>query len=339
LQASIAPIPGKEPSQTLFMLNEKREASARSFSSNADIGSQIQANTAPTTALAMIQESLIPHTAHMSMIVDSMSEEYKVLFQLNRSHLDADDYKTVVGDDEAVFTDDFNTDGLSVTCGANPEMSSKMQRMMLAQAELEQIDRVIQAGGNPIPIIKNYYKRIGSENLDEIFPNEAEMSPEEKAQMQAMQQQQELSNQLQQQQVELMALQADLLRKGEERKDFEAKVSATETNAKIDKMFEEIEKIKAETRAAVMAELATDPSRVMGGPSFQQSAPSPIFDQYASRAVAAAVDGSVKPLRELAPELRPNQIATEDRVNRAMSSFLKDFNADGSPRHAGGPAQ
>lgn len=101
----------------------------------------------------------------------------------------------------------------------------------------------------------------------------------------------------------------------------------------------EIEKIKAETRAAVMAELATDPSRVMGGPAFQQSAPSPIFDQYASRAVAAAIDGTVKPLRELAPELRPNQIATEDRVNRAMSSFLKDYNPDGSPRLAGGPAQ
>lgn len=101
----------------------------------------------------------------------------------------------------------------------------------------------------------------------------------------------------------------------------------------------EIEKIRAETRAAVMAELATDPSRVMGGPAYQQSAPSPIFDQYASRAVAAAVDGTVKPLRELAPELRPNQIATEDRVNRAMSSFLKDYNPDGSPRLAGGPAQ
>jgi len=101
----------------------------------------------------------------------------------------------------------------------------------------------------------------------------------------------------------------------------------------------EIEKIKAETRAAVMAELATDPSRVMGGPSYQQSAPSPLFDQYASRAVAAAVDGTVKPLRDLAPELRPNQIATEDRVNRAMSSFLKDYNPDGSPRLAGGPAQ
>jgi hypothetical protein len=247
LQASIAHLPYKEPSQTLFMLNEKLENSARSFSANSDAGSQIQANTAPTTALAMLQESMIPHTAHMSMVIDSMSEEFGVLFQLNRAHLDSDKYKEIVGDDEAVFADDFNTDGLSVTCGANPEMSSKMQRMMLAQAELEQIDRVIQAGGNPLPIIKNYYKRIGSENLDEIFPNEAEMSPEEKAQMKAMQQQQEYANKLAEQQVQLMALQSELLKKGEERKDFEAKVSATETNAKIDKMLEEIENIKAGT--------------------------------------------------------------------------------------------
>lgn len=250
LLASIAPIPVKEPSQTLFMLNEKLEASARSFSANADIGGQIQSNTAPTTALAMIQEGLIPHTAHMSMIIDSMSEEFKVLFQLNRSHLDPDEYKTVVGDDEAVFTDDFNTDGLSVNCGANPEMSSKMQRMMLSQAELEQIDRVIQAGGNPVPIIKNYYKRIGSENLDEIFPNEAEMSPEEKAQMQAMQQQQEYANKLAEQQVKLGELQTELLQRSEDRKDFEAQVSSKETLAKIDKMFEEIEKLKADTRLA-----------------------------------------------------------------------------------------
>ena len=105
------------------------------------------------------------------------------------------DWKAVVknGDDvpdDASIELDFDIDGLSITCGANPEMSSRMQRMILAQAELEQFDRVVQSGGNPIPIIKNYFKRIGTENLDEIFPNESEMSPEEKAQMQQMQEMQ-----------------------------------------------------------------------------------------------------------------------------------------------------
>lgn len=245
LQLSIMPLRFGEPSQGLYALNEKLESQARSFAGGADMANQLQANTAPTTALAMIQEALIPHTAHMSMIVDSMSQEFDALYQLNRAHLDADDYKSVVGDDEAVFTDDFDTDGMSVYCGANPEMSSRMQRMTLAQAELEQVPLVIQAGGNAVPIVKNYYKQIGSANLDEIFPNESEMSPEEKAQMQAMRQQQEQANAMAEQQLKLTQLQTDLLEAGEERKAFEASIAAKETLAKIDKMFKEMEQIEA----------------------------------------------------------------------------------------------
>lgn len=101
----------------------------------------------------------------------------------------------------------------------------------------------------------------------------------------------------------------------------------------------EIERIKAETRAAVMAELTADPNRVIGGQPFQPSQPSPIFDRYAaSRAVVPTAEGT-KSLRDIAPELRPDGQAHEFRVNRAMERFMKDFNADGSPRLAGGPAQ
>lgn len=247
LQSALMPMPYKEPSMGLFALNEKLENSARSFSANVDAGGQIQGNTAPTTALAMIQESLIQHTAHMSMIVDSMTEEFKILFELNKSYFDADDYKEIVGDDEAVFSEDFQTDGLSVVCGANPEMSSRMQRMMLAQAEMEQIPMVLQAGGNPVPIVKAYYKRIGSENLDEIFPNEAEMSPEEKAQMQQMQQQQEYANQLAEQQVNMITLQTELLKAEQDRKDREFDVKVKETLAKVDKLLEEVSNVRADT--------------------------------------------------------------------------------------------
>lgn len=247
LQNSIMPLPYGEPSQTLFMLNEKLENSARSFSSNVDNASQLQANTAPTTALAIIQQSQIQHTAHMAMIVDSMTDEFNIIYRINKEYIDDAEYKEVVGDDEAVFADDFNTDGLAIACSANPEMSSRMQRMMLAEAEMAQVPMVVQAGGNPIPIIKNYYHSIGSENLDEIFPNEAEMSPEEKAQMQAMRQQQELSTQMQQEQLQLIKLQTDLLQSGEKRKDFEAQVSAKETLAKIDKLFEDMEEVKSRT--------------------------------------------------------------------------------------------
>jgi len=234
LATSILPMPFKEPSATLFALNEKLEGSARGFAANVDEGGQLQANTAPTTALAIVQESLIQHTAHMSLIIDSMSNEFDILYRLNRDHLDPDEYKEIVGDDEAVFSEDFNTDGLSVACGANPEMSSRMQRMMLSEAEMSQVPLVIQAGGNPVPIIKNYYKRIGSDNLDQIFPNEAEQSPEEKAQMDAMRQQQDQANQMAQAQLQYTQLQTELLKRDQDRKDQEFIVDSKKTLADID---------------------------------------------------------------------------------------------------------
>lgn len=247
LATSILPLPYKEPSPTLYSLNEKMENSARSFAANVDQDGQIQGNTPPTTTLAIIQEQQVQHTAHIMMIASAMSKEFKILFSLNRDYIDEDEYKEVVGDDEAVFSEDFNTDGLSISCGANPEMSSRMQRMMLAEAEVAQIPLVIQAGGNPIPIIKNYYKRIGSDNLDEIFPNESEMSPEEKSQMEAMRQQQEMANKLSEQQVKLTELQTQLLLKDQERKDKEFEVQSRKTLADASLAQEKVEETKAAT--------------------------------------------------------------------------------------------
>lgn len=247
MAGSIMPLPFKEPSGTLFQLNEKMENTARSFSASVDMAGQIQSNTAPTTALAIIQESSVAHTAHMGMIIDSMSDEFKILYNLNRSYFDPEEYQKIVGDSEAVFTDDFDSDNISVSCSANSEMSSRSQRMMLSEAEMAQIPMVIQAGGNPAPIVKNYYKRIGSENFDEIFSSEDERSPEEKAQVKSMQQQQEYANQMAEQQLNMIQLQTELLKSGEERKAFEATIAAKETNAKIDKIFEEIENIKSQT--------------------------------------------------------------------------------------------
>lgn len=119
--------------------------------------------------------------------------------------------------------------------------------MMLSEAEMAQVPMVIQAGGNPVPIIRNYYKRIGSDNLDEIFPNEAEMSPEEKAQMQQMQAAQKQANDMAEAQLQLTQLQTDLLKRDQDRKDQEFLVNSRETMAKIDKLLEEVTKVKSET--------------------------------------------------------------------------------------------
>lgn len=247
LQGSIVQFPFKEPSQVLYALNEKLENQARAFSNAIDAGGQIQANTAPTTALALIQESLIQHSAHMARIIRSIGKEASILFELTKDYFSQEDYIRVTGDDAANIDEDFDLEGLSIVCGANPEMSSRMQRMILAQAELEQVPLVTQAGGNPIPIIKNYFKRIGTENLDEIFPNESEMTPEEKAQMEQMREAQQAQLQYQKRQDQFLEAQTQILLKGEERKDKESMVGMQETLAKITKLLEEGRKVQAET--------------------------------------------------------------------------------------------
>lgn len=247
LQGAIVQFPFKEPSQVLYALNEKFENQARTFSNSVDAGGQIQANTAPTTALALIQESLIQQSAHMARIIRSIGKEASILFELTKDYFSQEDYVRVTGDDAANIEEDFDIDGLTIACGANPEMSSRMQRMILAQAELEQVPLVAQAGGNPIPIIKNYFKRIGTENLDEIFPNESEMSPEEKAQVEQMQAMQKQANEMAQAQLQLTQLQTELLRRGEDRKDKEAMVGIQETLAKITGLLEDARNTRADT--------------------------------------------------------------------------------------------
>jgi hypothetical protein len=246
LQNSIYMLQFKEPSITLLNLRDSIRQGAAGFAANVDIGNQLTANTAPTTALAMVQESLVPQSAHMSIIFDSMGDEFEILFDLNSEYLDNDEYRKVVGDDEASYEDDFATDGLSIVCGANPEMSSRTQRMMLAEAEMLHLPELMQAGGNGYAVLKNYYKAMGSQNLQEYFPNEAEMSRTDKANMQQMKQAQEQANQLQEQQNKIQELQVALLGRAEDRKDLEAQVKKLETLAKVEKTDKETKLTEAQ---------------------------------------------------------------------------------------------
>jgi hypothetical protein len=247
LAASILPLPYKEPSPTLYQLNEKMEGAARAFGQAIDLEGQLQANTAPTTALAMIQESLVKQTAHNSMLARAMGREFEYLYSIMRDYLDPDEYKQITADDEADKDADFDEKGLTNTCSANPELASRMQRMMTAEAEMAQIPIVMQVGGNPIPIVKSYFRQIGSENTDDVFPNEAEMSPEEKQQLESMRQVQEQANQMAQAQLQYTQLQTELLKRDQDRKDQEFTVQAQKAMGEMAKMIEEMRKLRAET--------------------------------------------------------------------------------------------
>ena len=227
LQTSILPNPNPEPSSVLFALNEKLEQQGRNFAAIVDTSGQIQPNTAATTALAIIQESLITVSALLGRIIDSMSEEFQIMFNLNKRTFDPELYKNILDDPEADSRADFNNESLSIIPTASPEMSSKMQRMQLSVVEMEQIPNVIQAGGNPMPIVKNFFERIGTDNIEEIFPEEP--TDQQAAEMKRFADAQEVENQIAQQNLELSQLQTEILGREQDRLDADTQRKVEET--------------------------------------------------------------------------------------------------------------
>lgn len=239
LQRGFFPNPQPEPSQVLFALNEKLEQTGRGFAAVTDTQGVISPNTAPTTALAIIQENLIPTSALLMRILDAESKEFQVLFRLNQRFFDPEMYKKILDDPNANSFADFNIEDMDIKPTANAEMASKLQRIQLATVELEQFDRVVQTGGNAKAILQNYFDAIGTQNIDQIFPDESTLTPQEKQDMENLQQQQQLLAQQQQQQIELTAAQVDLAKGELERLTFR-------TRAEIDKILAEVGKIRTE---------------------------------------------------------------------------------------------
>lgn len=239
LQNGFFPNPQPEPSQTLFALNEKLEQQGRGFAAISDAGEAIQANTAPTTALAIIQENLIPTSALLAKILDSESKEFQVLFRLNQRFFDPELYKEILDEQEANSFADFNSENMDIVPTASAEMSSKLQRIQLATVELEQFDRVVQVGGNAKQIVRNFYEAIGSQDVDAIFPDESTQTPEEKQQIEELQQQQQLLAEQQQQSIELTKAQVALA-------EGELKRLTFRTKTEVDKMLAEIDKMRTE---------------------------------------------------------------------------------------------
>lgn len=229
LAKGIFPQPLQEPSATAYQMREKMEERMRSFFAIVDVSGKIQANTPPTTALAIIQEAIIPQTALFQGILEAESEEFQILYRINQRTFPVDKYRMILDVPDADPQADFNFGGLDIVPTANAEMSSKMHRIQTAELEMAQLPTVLQAGGNPVPLIKNFFDAIGSELIDQIFPEEGTMSPADaKARDEMLK--------LQQQQAEMQALQLDILKREQDRLDMKNLYEIQEISAKVKKL-------------------------------------------------------------------------------------------------------
>lgn len=239
LRNGVVPLPVKEPSATLFALMQFMISSSQELSASADLTQSLGANAPATTTLALVQEQQQSAGAIILRIYRAMSQEFKKLFELNSKFLDPQEYQEVLDNPEANFAEDFNIRRMNIVPVANPEISSKIQRIQQAQAELSQIEMVAQVGGNARIIVKNFYESIGAQNVDEIFPNE---DPQQQLQR-LLAENQELveliSGEVERNDL-LAQAQADAAERDEDRKD-------AETESRLNKEESEIAKNESAT--------------------------------------------------------------------------------------------
>ena len=211
LAKGIFPQPLQEPSQTAYQMRDAMQQRAQGFLAVVDVSGKIQANTAPTTALAIIQEAIIPTTALFKRILSAMSRELQILYRINQKTFPADKYREILDDPEADPQADFNASRLDIVPTANAEMSSKMHRIQTATLELEQIPLILQMGGNPVPVVKAFFDSIGSTLIDQIFPEEGSMSPADQQARDQMLQAQEQANKIAELQLQILTREQDRL--------------------------------------------------------------------------------------------------------------------------------
>jgi len=234
LHNGIVPLPVKEPSPTLFSLMQFTISSIQELSASADLSQAIGANAPATTTLALVQEQQQSAGAIILRIYRAMSSEFSKLFVLNSKFLDPEEYQEVLDDPEANFEADFNVKSMNIVPVANPEISSKIQRIQQAQAELSQVGLVAETGGNARAIVKNFYEAIGTQNINEIYPEEDPQQRLQRLLSENPDLAELISGEVERADL-IAAAQADSIERDEVRKD-------AETASKLDKEESEVKK-------------------------------------------------------------------------------------------------
>lgn len=244
LQTSIMTMPFKEPSQVLHALTTELKGDVKEMSSKFNLDQALSPNVPAASVLGVLQEGAIPTSSLLMNVVDGMSKEFQIIFDLNQKFTDPVIYQSITGQEDWKV-DYFNDIQIAPT--ANAQFSNQMQRIQLAEAQINRIDLLMQAGGNPVPVVKAYYEAIGSTNIDQLFPEQM---------TDAEQQQKDEMMQMQKQQQEMEQLQTELLKAQVEQGNMDLQRKAKETEAKIQEM-----QVKMKETLAKIVELQKESTR------------------------------------------------------------------------------
>jgi chaperonin GroES len=160
----------KEPSPTLFQLNQSMQAEAQRLSSTTDLSAALGQNTPATTALSIVQEQQEANGALILRIYRAMSRELAIWFKLNSKFMDPALYAELTDNEDADPMKDFSMEDMDIMPSMNPQNSSTIQRIQKANAQLSVLPQIEQSGGQTKPIIEGYLDAIGTDNIEQIYP-------------------------------------------------------------------------------------------------------------------------------------------------------------------------
>ncbi|MEO0249144.1 MAG: hypothetical protein ABIN58_06290, partial [candidate division WOR-3 bacterium] len=176
LRDSIVPFPLREPSPTIVQLLSFLVQSGRDVAAVQDILSgdiKLGANMPVGTAIALVEQGLKVYTSICKRIYRSMTEEFKMLYELNRRHFSTWSWFVMDGREWQVSPADYAADIVGILPVADPTLASDVQRILKAQALKEISGR---PGLNEVEITRRLVKALSVEEPEKILLSDEQLS-------------------------------------------------------------------------------------------------------------------------------------------------------------------
>ena len=173
LQASLMPLPFKEPSGTLYNLLGTLVDAGRRFASMADMKiGEMSGETPVGTTMAIMERGTKVMSAIHKRLHYSQKMEFKLLSNIFAQDLQPYPYMASKEFGPEVKAQDFD-ERIDVLPVSDPNIFSMSQRIALAQSELQLVQSNPEIHGGPMGLYQAYrkmYEALGVTNIDAILP-------------------------------------------------------------------------------------------------------------------------------------------------------------------------
>jgi hypothetical protein len=173
LQASLMPLPFKEPSATLYNLLGTLVDAGRRFASMADMKvGEMSGETPVGTTMAIMERGTKVMSAIHKRLHYSQKMEFKLLSNIFAQDLQPYPYMASKEFGPEVKAQDFD-ERIDVLPVSDPNIFSMSQRIALAQSELQLVQSNPEIHGGPMGLYQAYrkmYEALGVTNIDAILP-------------------------------------------------------------------------------------------------------------------------------------------------------------------------